>query len=113
MTNGWLGELLNEARHHWQHALAASTAVRAALPMQEWLRIGVVAVVTAVITSQVTVARLDERIIKLDERMKAYQAEREFIMRKRDEQVAEIRRQVERIEAAVASMQAERGRAKR
>jgi hypothetical protein len=45
--------------------------------------------------------------------MVATQKERDFIIRKRDEQVAEIRRQVERIEAAVASMQAERGRAKR
>jgi len=105
--------LLDEGRHHWQHALAATTAIRQALPLQEWIKIAVVAVVTAVVTSQVTLARLDERINALDLRLKAVQIEREFIIRKRDEQVAEIRRQVERIEAAVVLIQIEHGKIKR
>ena len=62
---------------------------------------------------QITLARLDERINALDLRLKAMNAEREFIMRKRDEQVAELKRQVDRIEAAITLMQAERGRSKR
>jgi hypothetical protein len=113
LINGWWNGLLEEARIHCQDTLAAAAVIRQVFPFQEWIKIAVVAVVTAVVTSQVTLARLDERIKGIEERMVATQKERDFIIRKRDEQVAEIRRQVERIEAAVASMQAERGRAKR
>lgn len=113
MINGQWQALVEEARHHWQHALSAAAAVRQVFPLQEWLKIAVVAVVTAVVTSQVTLARLDERINALDLRLKAVQIEREFIIRKRDEQVAEIRRQVERIEAAVVLIQIEHGKIKR
>ena len=52
-------------------------------------------------------------MISIDDRLKAARQEREFIIRKRDEQVIEIRRQVERIEAAVVQMQIESGRGKR
>ena len=106
MLNGPFSAQWAEACHHWQHALAAAAFVRGALPLQEWVKIAVVAIVTAVLSSQVTIARLDERIT-------AMQREREFIERKRDEQVAELKRQVDRIEAAVTLMQTERGRAKR
>jgi len=110
LINGPWQALLDEAKNHWQYALAAASAIRQMFPFQEWVKIAIVAVVTAVITSQVTLARLDERIKGLDERMKTYQAERDFIIRKRDEQIIELRHQVERIEAAVTLMQTERRR---
>ena len=107
------GNWADEAMRHWQHALAAAAVIRQVLPPHEWVKIAVVAVVTAVITSQVTLARLDERMISIDDRLNSARLEREFIIRKRDEQVIELRRQVERIEAAVMQMQIESGRGKR
>jgi uncharacterized membrane protein (DUF106 family) len=113
MLNGQLQQWVDEASRHWQHWLAASTTIRQALPFQEWIKIAVVAIVTAVITSQVTLVRLDERIKALEDRMGAVQNERDFIIRKRDEQVSELKRQVDRIEAAITLHQIEHGRAKR
>jgi len=113
VINGQWTQWLDEARNHWQHALAAGAVMRQALPLQEWIKIAVVAIVTAVVTSQVTLARLDERVNAIEERMKAVQNERDFIIRKRDEQVAELKKQVDRIEAAVMLIQIDRGSAKR
>jgi len=59
MINGHWWE---EARQHWQHVLAALPVIKQALPMQEWIRIAVIAIVTAVVTSQITLARIEERI---------------------------------------------------
>ena len=120
MINGHLTQWLEEARQLWlqwvdefqqhrQSVLAAATAIRAALPMTEWIRIAVVALVTAVITSQVTLAELKGEI-------KSIRTEREILVskrseqlavseRRRDEQVNEIKRHVERMEAAVTMIQ--------
>ena len=113
INGGWFSHLWDETRHHWQSALAAGAVIRQALPLQEWIKIAVVAVVTAVVTSQVTIARLDERINALELRIRERAAERDFIIRKRDEQVTEIKRDIERIEAAITLHQIEHGRAKR
>jgi uncharacterized membrane protein (DUF106 family) len=113
INGGWLSQLWDETLQHWQHALAAGAAIRQALPLQEWIKIAVVAIVTAVITSQVTLVRLDERIKALEDRMRAVQNERDFIIRKRDEQVSELKRQVDRIEAAITLHQIEHVRSKR
>ena len=109
MLNGHFTQWLEEARTHWQSVLAASGVVKQALPMQEWIRIAVVALVTAVITSQVTLAELKGEI-------KSIRTEREILVskrseqlavseRRRDEQVNEIKRHVERMEAAVTMIQ--------
>lgn len=91
MINGHFSALLDEARSHWQHILSAAGVVRQALPMMEWVKIAVVAVVTAVLTSQVTIARLDERIV-------SSLKEREILVKRRDEQVRELKDRDQRIE---------------
>lgn len=68
---------------HW---IAAGAFIKAALPIQEWIKIAVVATVTAVVTSQITLARLDERI----NGMKA--------------EIAEIKRDVDKIEIGVTDI---------
>ena len=84
MINGQLGQWLDEARQHGHHVIAAAAAMREVLLMKEWIRVAVVAVVTSVVTSQVTIARLDERITALKN-------EREIIVRNRDGQMAELK----------------------
>jgi len=95
--------------NHWHFAFAAATAVRQALPMAEWIKIAVVAVVTAVITSQVTLARLDERITASAAAAvaatAASTAQRDLLVKKRDEQITEIKVKIERIEATLAAIQ--------
>ena len=109
MINGHFTQWLEEARTHWGQVLAAGTVIRQALPMTEWIRIAVVALVTAVITSQVTLAELKGEI-------KSIRTERDILVgkrseqlavaeRRRDEQVNEIKRHVERMEAAVTMIQ--------
>lgn len=109
MINNHWQQLMDEARNHWQHMLAASTVIRQAFPLQEWIRIAVVALVTAVVTSQITLARLDERITALrNERVLLVTKRDEQLAmseRKRDEQVNEIKRHMERMEAAIVMMQ--------
>jgi hypothetical protein len=82
---------LDEARTHWQHILAAAGAVRELFPVQELLRIVVVSLATAMLTSYVTVIRLDERIT-------AIRNEREIVIKKRDEQIIEIKSDIQRLE---------------
>lgn len=98
MINGQLGQWIDEAAQHWQHALAAATVIREALPMQELIRITVIAIVTALLTAQITIARLDERIT-------AIRNERQILVEKRNEQVAEVKRDIERLETAVNGLQ--------
>ena len=90
--------LTQEAAQHWQHALAAGAAIRQAMPMQEWIKAAVIAVVTAVITSSVTIARLEERIDGI-------QAARAQMIKQRDEQTQEIKRDIRRIEQAITDLQ--------
>ena len=102
MINGLLGQWLDEARSHWQHmlasgaaikedayqswqhGLAAAAVIKQTLPFAEWIRIAVVALITAVVTSQITLARLDERITALT-------SEREIIIKNRDGQMSELK----------------------
>lgn len=79
-----------EWRENWHHALAAGAFIRHTLPMQEWIRIGVVALVTAVATSQVSLAELKTEV-------KALKSEREIIVKNRDSQLADVKlREAER-----------------
>ena len=106
MINGQIGQWIDEAQRHWQHALAAAAAIRNALPAQKLIEIGVVSVVTAVLTSQITIARLDERINRLH-------SEREIYIKKRDEQVAEIKRNIDDLQKDVRRIAIEHARMKR
>lgn len=86
MINGLIGQWIEEARQHYQHVLAVASAVKGMFPMAEIIRMAVVAIVTSVATSQVTIARLDERITAL------HQMRAETIAR-RNEDIAEMKRQ--------------------
>lgn len=90
MLNGHWQSWVDEARHQVRYILVAATALKNAFPMTELIRLAVVALVTAVFTSQVTMARLDERI-------NAISAQRTLLVQKRDEQVTEMKRQDELI----------------
>ena len=91
MINGQLGQWLEEARTHGNHIVAMIGAVRDVFPLPEIVRLIAVAVVTAVVTSQTTIARLDERIV-------AGLKEREILVRVRDEQIKKIEDRAQRIE---------------
>ena len=106
MINGQLGQLIDEARQHWQSILSAGAFIKSALPLQELFKIAVVTIVTAVVTSQVTMARFDERLI-------AFKNERELIVKKRDEQVIEIRKDVDKIQIIVQDIRVEIARIKK
>jgi hypothetical protein len=100
MINGQFGAWLDEARQHWQSAMAAGAFIKTVLPLQEWIRIAVVTGATAIVTSQITMARFDERLIASNEKMlqlfAAMKSERELIVKKRDEQVMEVRKEADR-----------------
>ena len=100
MINGQFGQWLDEFLQHWHSMLAAGAFVKNALPLQEWVKIAVVAIVTAVVTSQITVARMDERLV-------AFKSERELLVKTRDAQVVEIRKDVDRIEIIVQDIRVE------
>jgi len=70
---------------HWG-VLAVAGAIKQALPLSEWVRVIVVAVVTAVLTMWTTTARLDERIVSI----KA--------------EISEIKRDVDKIESTLVEM---------
>ena len=106
MINGNWAQWADEAAQHWQNALAAAAAIQQALSVQKLIEIAAVSIVCAVVTSQITIARLDERINRL-------QSEREIYIKKRDEQVAEIKRDVEDIRKNVERITIEQARTKR
>jgi len=105
MLNGQLAQWIDEARQHWQHVMAASGMMRDVLPGKEWVRVAVVAVVTSVVTSQVTIGRLDERITALKN-------EREIIVRNRNDQMNDIKRDIEQLQIMVMSLRLEMKTAK-
>jgi multidrug efflux pump subunit AcrA (membrane-fusion protein) len=71
--------------------------VREALPPMEWVKIAVVAIVTSVLTSTVTIARLEERIDGL-------RIERKIIVEARDKQTRRIEQRLDRIEARLEQL---------
>mgnify|MGYP001581678820 CR=1 FL=1 len=71
--------------------------VREVLPLSEWVKIAVIAVVTSVLTSTVTIARLEERI-------DAMKTERRIIIDSRDKQTLRIEQRLDRIEAKLEQL---------
>ena len=101
MLNGQFTQWMDEARQHWQGALAASSVIKTALPFQEWIRIAVVAIVTAVVTSQVTLARLDERLIAATSEIRDLRVEIKDISKlaaERGKTIPDIIRRIEALE---------------
>jgi len=110
MINGQIAQWLDELRLHGQHMLAVASVVKVALPIHEWVRTVIIALVTAgvtaLVTSQITMARFDERLI-------AMKNERELILKRRDEQVLEIKKDIDRIESILQDIRIELARSKK
>ena len=107
MINGHWQQWAEEARQHWHQILTAGTVIKDALPVQEWIRTAVIALVTAVVTSQITIARLDERIIALGDKFSSLRSERELIIKRRDEQVARVESKIDRLESSLRLVERE------
>lgn len=106
---------------HWHefigHLAAAGGFMRSTFPFAELFKIAVVALVTAVATSQVTLAELKGEI-------RSIRSERDILVSKRSEQVAasekrrdgqvdEIKRDIDRIESSISVIQVQMERLKR
>lgn len=67
MINGLIGQWIDEAGQHLQHALAAATYIKEAISISTLIQAAIVAAVAAVIASQIIIARLEERIVTIKE----------------------------------------------
>lgn len=79
-------------QEHFPTFLAIAGQFRQALPITEWIKIAAVAVVTAVLTSFVTIARLEVKVDTLS------QARQELTTR-RDQDMIKLDRDIELIRA--------------
>ena len=92
MINGQLGQWINEAQQHWEHMATAGAAIKEVLSWPDLVRYAIVATAASVITTQITITELKGEL-------KAIRGERDIIVQKRNEQVAEIRKDVDALQA--------------
>jgi hypothetical protein len=92
MINGQFGQWIDEARQHWQSILSAGAFIKSALSVQELLRVAVIAIVTAVLTTWTTTVELKAEIRAINQAREAQIARRDkeiSAMHARDEKLIE------------------------
>ena len=99
MINGPWAQWHGELTQHWQHALAAVSIVKDALAWPELLRYAIVATVTSVLMTQITLTEIKGEL-------KSLVAQRDIIIKKRDEQIVELKRDVTAIETIISTQAA-------
>ena len=102
--------MLNGNMMHWFHEhlptiMASASAVRHALPVSEMIKIAVVAIVTALLTAMVTIARLEEKINAIQDFRHQQIARRNLEVDKIERDVAEIKRQLLAISVQLARLE--------
>ena len=102
--------MLNGNMMHWFHEhlptiMASASAVRHALPISELIKIAAVAVVTALLTAMLTIARLEEKVNSIHEFRQQQITRRNIEVDKIERDVAEIKRQLLQISVQLARLE--------
>lgn len=106
MINGYFTQWIDEVQQHGQHALAAAAYLKQVVPWGELLKLGAIAIVTAVLTSNVTIAKLEAEQASSHRIREMQIKNRDAQIQRMDERDARMEERLNQIAADVAALKA-------